>query len=74
MRNLRNGKLNEHRWRSGEVIEVLRVEVNELQYLYRKTPSAGVIQRIPIGKFSSGAYGVRISDASSSRIKLLLIH
>jgi hypothetical protein len=41
--------------------------------LYRKTPSAGVIQRIPIGKFSSGAYGVRISDASSSRIKLLLI-
>jgi elongation factor P len=36
MRNLRNGKLNEHRWRSGEVIEVLRVEVNELQYLYRE--------------------------------------
>ena len=28
MRNLRNGKLNEHRWRSGEVIEVLRIEIN----------------------------------------------
>jgi elongation factor P len=36
MRNLRNGKLNEHRFRSGEVIEVLRVEVHELQYLYRE--------------------------------------
>jgi elongation factor P len=36
MRNLRNGKLNEHRFRSGEVIEVLRVEIHELQYLYRE--------------------------------------
>ncbi len=36
MRNLRNGKLNEHRWRSGETIEVLRVEIHELQYLYRE--------------------------------------
>ncbi len=36
MRNLRNGKLNEHRWRSGENLEVLRVEVHELQYLYRE--------------------------------------
>jgi elongation factor P len=36
MRNLRNGKLNEHRWRSGEPMEVLRVEIHELQYLYRE--------------------------------------
>ncbi|MFN6115132.1 MAG: elongation factor P [Flavobacteriales bacterium] len=36
MRNIRNGKLNEHRWRSGETMEVLRVEVHELQYLYRE--------------------------------------
>jgi len=36
MRNLRSGKLNEHRWRSGETIDVLRVEVHELQYLYRE--------------------------------------
>lgn len=35
MRNLRNGKLAENRFRSGESIEVLRVEVHELQYLYR---------------------------------------
>lgn len=36
MRNLRNGKLAENRFRSGESIEVLRVEVHELQYLYRE--------------------------------------
>jgi elongation factor P len=35
MRNLRNGKLAEHRFRSGETIELLRIEVHELQYLYR---------------------------------------
>lgn len=35
MRNLRNGKLAENRFRSGETIEVLRVEVRDLQYLYR---------------------------------------
>ena len=36
MRNLRNNKLAENRWRSGETIEVLRVETHELQYLYRE--------------------------------------
>jgi elongation factor P len=36
MRNLRNGKLAENRFRSGETVELLRVEVNELQYLYRE--------------------------------------
>ena len=36
MRNLRNGKLNEHRFRSGENMDVLRVEIHELQYLYRE--------------------------------------
>jgi elongation factor P len=36
MRNLRNGKLNEHRWRSGEPMEVLRVEIQDMQYLYRE--------------------------------------
>ena len=36
MRVLRNGKQLENRFRSGETIEVLRVEVHELQYLYRE--------------------------------------
>jgi elongation factor P len=36
MRNLRNGKLNEHRFRSGESVDVLRVEIRDMQYLYRE--------------------------------------
>ena len=36
MRNLRNGKLNEHRFRSGENMDVLRVEIRDMQYLYRE--------------------------------------
>lgn len=34
MRNLKNGKLVENRFRSGESIEVVRVEYKELQYIY----------------------------------------
>lgn len=36
MRNLRTGKLNEHRFRSGETMDVLRVEIRDMQYLYRE--------------------------------------
>ncbi|MEO8589230.1 MAG: elongation factor P [Flavobacteriales bacterium] len=58
MRNLRNGKLNEHRWRSGEPMEVLRVEVHELQYLYREGENLVCMNQasfeqeyIPVGLF-----------------------
>ncbi|MFN3917375.1 MAG: elongation factor P [Flavobacteriales bacterium] len=34
MRNLKNGKLVENRFRSGEGVEVVRVEYKELQYIY----------------------------------------
>src|SRR6185436_522430 len=34
MRNLRNGKLAENRFRPGDAIELLRVETKEYQYLY----------------------------------------
>jgi len=34
LRNLRNGKLAENRFRPGEEIEMLRVETKEYQYLY----------------------------------------
>ena len=63
MRNLRNGKLNEHRWRSGETIELLRVEVHELQYLYREADNLVCMDQesfeqkyIPVGLFG-GALG-----------------
>jgi elongation factor P len=34
MRNLKNGKLAEHRFRPGDEIEILRVETKNYQYLY----------------------------------------
>lgn len=34
MRNVRNGKVAENRFRPGEEIEILRVETKEMQYLY----------------------------------------
>ena len=35
MRNLRNGKVAENRFRPGDAIEILRVETKEYQYLYQ---------------------------------------
>ncbi|MGV3597986.1 MAG: elongation factor P [Bacteroidota bacterium] len=35
MRNVKTGKLVEYRYRSGEEVEIVRVEVRELQYLYK---------------------------------------
>lgn len=34
MRNLKNGKLVENRFRSGEMVEIVRVEFKEMQYIY----------------------------------------
>jgi elongation factor P len=34
MRNTRNGKVAEHRFRPGDDVEILRVETKEYQYLY----------------------------------------
>jgi elongation factor P len=34
LRNLRNGRVTENRFRSGEEVEEVRVDVNEYQYLY----------------------------------------
>jgi elongation factor P len=38
-RNIRNGKLLEQRFRPDEEIEIVRVEVKEMQYLYKDTNS-----------------------------------
>lgn len=35
LRNIRNGKLAENRFRPGDAIEILRVETKEYQYLYQ---------------------------------------
>jgi elongation factor P len=36
MRNVKNGRLIEHRYRAGESIEFVRVETRKLQYLYKE--------------------------------------
>lgn len=36
MRRVKDGKLAENRFRSGEAVEIVRVEVRELQYLYEE--------------------------------------
>ncbi|MFN5324465.1 MAG: elongation factor P [Bacteroidota bacterium] len=36
MRNLKTGKLAEYRFRSGEEVEIARVEYKELQYIYKE--------------------------------------
>ena len=39
MRRVKDGKLAENRFRSGESVEIVRVEVKELQYLYEEGES-----------------------------------
>jgi elongation factor P len=39
MRNVKSGKLVEHRFRAGESIELVRVEVKSFQYLYKEGSS-----------------------------------
>lgn len=36
MRNIKTGKLAEYRFRSGEEVEVARIEYRELQYIYKE--------------------------------------
>lgn len=43
LRNVRTGKLIEHRFRSGEKIDLERVETKELQYLYKDGESLVVM-------------------------------
>lgn len=53
MRNIRNGKLSENRFRSGEEIEFVRVEKRDYQYLYRDGSmlyfmDQGTYEQIPV--------------------------
>jgi elongation factor P len=59
MRRVKDGKIAENRYRSGEEIEVVRVEVHELQYLYEEGDSFVCMNnetydQIPITKFMFG--------------------
>lgn len=69
MRRVRDGKLAENRYRSGEEIEVLRVETHELQYLYEEGDSFVLMnnenyEQLPVPKhmFGEGAKFMKEGD------------
>lgn len=62
MRNLKNGKVIEYRFRSGESVEVARVEFKELQFIYMEGEFAVCMDNetyeqvyVPIAFFGEGA-------------------
>jgi elongation factor P len=67
MRNLRNGKIAENRFRPGEEIEILRVETKEYQYLYQDGDSLvcmdnQTFDQVYIDKSLLGASGSYIKE------------
>ena len=62
LRNLKNGKVIEYRFRSGESVEVARVEYRELQYIYQEGDFVVCMDNetyeqihVPVGLFGGGA-------------------
>ncbi|MFN3402506.1 MAG: elongation factor P [Cytophagaceae bacterium] len=73
MRNVRSGKLVEHRFRAGEDIELVRVEVKDYQYLYDDGNSLVVMdndsyEQIPIPKELFGDSLLFMKEGMSVRI------
>jgi elongation factor P len=69
MRRVKDGKLAENRFRSGETIEIVRVDVKELQYLYEEGEAYVCMDnetydQIPIQKnmFDEGARFMKEGD------------
>lgn len=59
MRRVRDGKLAENRFRSGEAVEIVRVETKELAYLYEEGDAFicmdnETYDQVPIAKFMFG--------------------
>ena len=74
MRNLKNGKQTENRFRSGESVEIVRVEYKQMQYIYNEAEFAVVMDNqsfeqihVPLilfgdgGKFLKEGMEVKIS-------------
>lgn len=69
MRRVKDGKLAENRFRSGETVEIVRVDVKELQYLYEEGDSFVCMDNetydqipIPRNMFGSGAGFMKEGD------------
>ncbi len=62
MRNLKNGKQTENRFRSGEGVEIVRVEYRQMQFIYTEAEFAVVMDNetyeqihVPLMLFGSGS-------------------
>ncbi|MCL9980641.1 MAG: elongation factor P [Bacteroidia bacterium] len=69
MRRVKDGKLAENRFRSGESVEIVRVETHELQYLYEEGDAYvcmnnDTYDQIPVAKhlFGEGAKFMKEGD------------
>ncbi len=69
MRRVKDGKLAEHRFRSGEEVVIVRVDTKELQYLYEEGDSFVLMDnetydQIPVNKtmFGEGAKFMKEGD------------
>jgi elongation factor P len=69
MRRVKDGKLAENRFRSGESVEIVRVETHELQYLYEEGDAYVCMNnetydQIPVAKhlFGDGAKFMKEGD------------
>ncbi|WP_028978443.1 elongation factor P [Sporocytophaga myxococcoides] len=52
MRNIKTGKLVEHRFRAGEDVELVRVDVNDYSYLYDEGPSLVLMDSVTYEQIS----------------------
>ncbi len=82
LRNLKNGKVIEYRFRSGESVEVARVEYRELQYIYQEGDFVVCMDNetyeqihVPVGLFGGGAQylkeGMIVKVAFESDVPIL---
>jgi len=75
LRNLRNGRVTENRFRSGEEIEEIRVEQKEFQYLYHDGSSYQFMdkqtyEQIPVEEASLGESAKFLKEGETVQLML----
>lgn len=76
LRNLRNGRITENRFRSGEVVEEVRVEQKEFQYLYHDGASYQFMdketyEQMPVGEAALGDGAKFLKEGETVQLMLV---
>jgi len=76
LRNLRNGRVTENRFRSGESVEEIRVEQKEFQYLYHDGSSYQFMdkksyEQMPVGEESLGEGAKFLKEGETVQIMMV---